>query len=371
MTGRREESRSESPDLIPTSRHPVIPSSRLTSFSHGAGCACKLSSTELGEVLARLPIANDPRILVDAGTRDDAAVFRLDADRALIATTDFFTPIVDDAGDWGRIAAANALSDVYAMGGTPLFALNLVAWPREGLSFDLLGDVLRGANEIAELARCPILGGHSIDDAEPKFGLAVTGEVHPDHMLTNARAAEGDLLVLTKPLGTGILTTALKHDRLGSLGLAEAVASMVTLNDVASRLAVKHGARAATDATGFGLVGHLGSMLRASGMMAELWIDQLPLLAGALELAGQGVVPGGTRRNLENASLVEWDDGIVEPLRILAADAQTSGGLLIAIAEDRHHDLVSSLRQAGTLAAATVGVVRAGMPGRIVARPCR
>ncbi len=340
---------------------------RLTTFSHGAGCACKLSAVELGQVLASLPAVEDPRILVDATTRDDAAVFRIAEDRALIATTDFFTPIVDDAADWGRIAAANALSDVYAMGGVPLYALNLVAWPREGLPFDLLAEVLRGANEVATRAGCPIVGGHSIDDAEPKYGLAVTGEVHPDRMLTNARAAAGDLLILTKPLGTGILTTALKRDRLGAIGLEEAVRSMTTLNDTASRLAVAHGARSATDITGFGLVGHLASMMRASGVMAELWLDRLPLLAGALELAAAGVVPGGTRRNLEQAVSVEWDASVPDPLRILAADAQTSGGLLIAIGA-RHHDaLVEALRSAGTLAAATIGEVRSGAAGRIVA----
>jgi len=351
--------------------HPVYSSPmppRLTSLSHGAGCACKLGSDELGEVLQHVRTATDDRVLVDASTRDDAAVFKLSDDRAIISTTDFFTPIVDDAGDWGRIATANALSDVYAMGGTPLFALNLVAWPRDGLPFSLLGEVLAGAAEVAERAHCPILGGHSIDDAEPKFGLAVTGEVHPDRMLTNARARAGDLLVLTKPLGTGILTTALKRDLLDGAGLASAVDSMTTLNDVASREAVAHGARAATDITGFGLVGHLGSMMRASGTSAELWLDQLPLLDGALELAEVDVVPGGSRRNLKNATHVHWDDDVPQGLRIIAADAQTSGGLLIAIAADRHEALVASLRKAGTLSAAIIGQVTAGDVGAIVGR---
>ncbi|HET9150099.1 MAG TPA: selenide, water dikinase SelD [Gemmatimonadales bacterium] len=341
---------------------------RLTSLSHGAGCACKLSTAELGEVLRHVRSTQDDRILVDASTRDDAAVFRLGPDRALISTTDFFTPIVDDPADWGRIAAANALSDVYAMGGTPLFALNLVAWPREGLPFELLGQVLAGAGEIADRARCPILGGHSIDDAEPKFGLAVTGEVHPDRMLTNAGARPGDLLVLTKPLGTGILTTALKRDVLDEAGLAQAVRSMSTLNDTACQAAVKHGSRAATDVTGFGLVGHLGSMMKASGGAAELWLDELPLLDHALELARKHVVPGGTRRNLQNATHVTWAADAPEEMRVLAADAQTSGGLLICIAEPHHEALVASLRDAGSLASATVGRVTTGEPGRIVTR---
>ena len=193
---------------------------RLTALSHGAGCACKLGSAELAEVLRHLPGVSDPRVLVDASSRDDAAVFLLTPDRALIATTDFFTPIVDDARSWGAIAAANALSDVYAMGGTPLFALNLVAWPRTGLPFELLGEVLAGAAEVAQEAGCLLLGGHSIDDAEPKFGLAVTGEAHPDHLMTNAAGKAGDYLVLTKPLGTGLLTTALKRDRLTESDLA-------------------------------------------------------------------------------------------------------------------------------------------------------
>src|SRR5688500_1660372 len=193
----------------PTQQHPRI---RLTAFSHGAGCACKLGPGELSEVLHHLPGVVDSRVLVDAATRDDAAVYRLSADRALVATVDFFTPIVDDPAAWGAIAAANALSDVYAMGGRPLFALNLVSWPRGTVPFEVLGEVFRGAAEVTARAGCLMLGGHSIDDPEPKFGLCVIGEVHPDRMFTNAGARPGDLLVLTKPLGTGILTTALKRD---------------------------------------------------------------------------------------------------------------------------------------------------------------
>ena len=242
---------------------------RLTSFSHGAGCACKLGSAELSEVLHHLPLHDDARVLVDSSTRDDAAVFRISDDRALVATTDFFTPIVDDPKAWGAIAAANALSDVYAMGGQPLFGLNLVCWPRTGLSFDLLGDVLKGASDVTRRAGCPVLGGHSIDDAEPKFGMVVVGEVHPDRLLTNGGAKPGDLLVLTKSLGTGIMTTALKRDKVGEADLKDAVTSMTTLNDGAARAAVKTGVRGATDVTGFGLLGHLSELMAASGTRAE------------------------------------------------------------------------------------------------------
>ena len=332
---------------------------RLTSFSHGAGCACKLGSAELSQVLHHLPLNDDARILVDSSTRDDAAVFRMADDRALVATTDFFTPIVDDAATWGAIAAANALSDVYAMGGQPLFGLNLVCWPRQGLSFDLLGEVLRGASDITRRAGCPVLGGHSIDDSEPKFGMVVIGEVHPDQMLTNAGARAGDLLVLTKPIGTGIMTTALKRDKATESDLTDAVTSMTTLNDGAARAAVKSGIRGATDVTGFGLLGHLDEMMSASGTGADLWLDAVPMLPKVRELIQQGAVPGGTSRNLA-AVTVEWDGGITDTDKLLLADAQTSGGLLIAVPRSRHSSLVDALKAEGTLVQATIGEVRPG-----------
>ncbi|HSC58369.1 MAG TPA: selenide, water dikinase SelD [Gemmatimonadales bacterium] len=338
---------------------------RLTAFSHGAGCACKLGSTELTEVLRHLPPISDPRILVDAATRDDAAVYRLDADRALIATTDFFTPIVDDAFDWGRIAAANALSDVYAMGGRPLFALNLVGWPRTSLPFALLGEVLRGAGQVAAEAGCLLVGGHSVDDPEPKFGLAVVGEVHPDRVLTNAAGQAGDLLVLTKPLGTGILTTALKRDRIGAEALAPAVESMATLNNGAMRAALAHGVRCATDITGFGLLGHLGNVLAGSGLGAEVWVDALPLLPGARELAEAGVVPGGTERNYKAADGTRWAPGLSRAEQVLCCDAQTSGGLLLAVRPERAEALVAALRAERTPAAAVIGQLVAGPAGSV------
>ena len=340
---------------------------RLTALSHGAGCACKLGSAELTEVLRHLPGVDDPRVLVDAASRDDAAVFLLSADRALISTTDFFTPIVDDARTWGAIAAANALSDVYAMGGTPLFALNLVAWPRTGLPFDLLGEVLAGASEVAGEAGCLLLGGHSIDDAEPKFGLAVTGEAHPDHLMTNAAGRAGDYLVLTKPLGTGLLTTALKRDRLTEADLEEAVAVMRTLNAGAARAARAAGVRAATDITGFGLLGHLGNILRSSGLAAELWMDNVPVLEHARQMAEEGMVPGGTARNLEAAEAVtQFADTITRADRVLLADAQTSGGLLLAVRPERLDQLMVALRQEHTRAAAVIGRLKEGETGTVL-----
>lgn len=311
---------------------------------------------ELAQVLRHVPGAADANVLVDASTRDDAAVYRIAPDRALIVTADFFTPIVDDAASWGAIAAANALSDVYAMGGTPLFGLNLVGWPGKTLPMSLLGEVLRGAAEVCERAGCLVLGGHSIDDPEPKFGMAVVGEAHPERLLTNATARPGDLLVLTKPLGTGILTTALKRGLLTDGDLAPAVETMTLLNAGAAQAALTHGATAATDVTGFGLIGHLWNLVRASGVGARLDITRLPLLPGAVELAAQDVVPGGTRRNLEAVPVV-WPDDVSATERVLAADAQTSGGLLLTVPEERVRGLLSALRAAGAPAYRVIGEI--------------
>lgn len=305
---------------------------RLTAFSHGAGCACKLSSAELAGVLGHMRLsglADHPDVLVGYAGSDDAGVYRLSSDLALVHTADFFTPIVDDPGDWGRIAAANALSDVYAMGGRPVTALNLVAWPRDALPFDLLAAVLDGAGEILREAGCALVGGHSIDDAEPKFGLAVTGVVPPDQVTTNSAARPGDTLVLTKALGTGVITTALQRDASPPDAVAAAVAAMTTLNAGAAEAARAAGVRAATDVTGFGFVGHLTEMVRASGVAAEVDVDAVPVLPHVKELISAGMVPGGTLRNLADAADVDW--GVTaEEDRVLLCDAQTSGGLLLA-----------------------------------------
>jgi selenide,water dikinase len=320
----------------------------------------------LAQVLRHVPVATDPRILVDAATRDDAAVFQMTPDRAIVATVDFFTPIVDDPYDFGRIAAANALSDIYAMAAAPLFALNLVGWPRDGLPFELLGDVLRGGAEVARAAGAFVLGGHSIDDPEPKYGMVVIGEVRPDRIVRNSGAKPGDALVLTKPLGTGVLATALKRDLVGAGDLGPAVAVMTTLNAGAARAMVAVGVHAATDVTGFGLLGHLRSLLEASGAAAEVRAAAVPVLAGARELARRGAIPGGTERNVASLTdVVSFGEGVDPVDRVLLADAQTSGGLLIAVAPERSDALVAALGREASPAAAVIGRVVAGPAGRI------
>ncbi len=284
-----------------------------------------------------------PDLLVGVGERDDAGVYRLADDLALVQTVDFFTPIVDEAHDWGRIAAANALSDVYAMGGRPLTALSIVGWPRDALPFDLLGDVLEGGAAVLEEAGCTLVGGHSVDDPEPKYGLAVTGLVDPARMLTSAGAHPGDALVLTKPIGTGVVTTAIKHERAKPEWRDAAVASMTALNGPAAAAALAAGAHAATDVTGFGLLGHLHEMLGGGGVGARVAAAAVPLLPGARQLATDGVAPGGTVRNLTAAARYTDFGSADEPVRVLLADAQTSGGLLIATPPEAAAALLGSV----------------------------
>jgi selenide,water dikinase len=342
---------------------------RLTSLSHGAGCACKLGPSELAQVLRHVPAIADPRVLVDAATRDDAAVFQVTPDRAIVATVDFFTPIVDSPYDFGRIAAANAFSDLYAMGATPLFGLNLVGWPRDRLPFELLGEVLRGAADIVRETGAFVLGGHSVDDPEPKFGMVAIGEAHPGRVVTNARARPGDALVLTKPIGTGVLSTALKRDLATEAEIAPAVLVMTTLNAGAARAMLAVGVHAATDVTGFGLLGHLHSLLRASGAAAELASAAVPLLPLARALAERGAVPGGSKRNQQSvADAVRFDSTVDETMRLLLADAQTSGGLLIAVPAERLDALLAALGRERTPTAAVIGRVTAGPAGRIDVR---
>lgn len=316
-----------------------------------------------------MPVATDPRILVDASTRDDAAVFQVTPDRAIVATVDFFTPIVDDAYDFGRIAAANAFSDVYAMGALPLVALNLIGWPRDKLPWDLLADVVRGGIDVARQAGAFVVGGHSVDDPEPKYGMVAIGEVHPARIVRNSGARPGDVFVLTKPIGTGVLTTALKRDLVSAADLAPAVALMTTLNAGAARAMLETGVHAATDVTGFGLLGHLQSLLTASGIAAQIHARAVPLLAHALELAERGAIPGGTTRNLEGlGDRIAFASDVPTPLRLLLADAQTSGGLLIAVPEARTDRLVAALEQEGAPAAAVIGRAAIGTPGAISVR---
>lgn len=300
---------------------------RLTQYSQGGGCACKLPPGELEELVTGLPGAAADGLLVGLDSGDDAAVMWLDG-RAIVHTADFFSPVVDDAYDWGRIAAANALSDVYAMGGTPLLALNLLCWPRETLPLDLAREVLRGGLEVARSAGCAVAGGHTIDDPEPKFGMAVMGVADPARLLRNDAGRPGDPLVLTKPLGTGVLTSL--HKASGR-AIPHAVSSMTALNEAASADAVRGGVRCATDVTGFGLLGHLLKLARASGVTAVVDAAAVPLLDGARAAADAGYVPGGTRRNLEWVSPhTAWAASIDAVTQLLLCDAQTSGGLLVA-----------------------------------------
>jgi selenide, water dikinase len=348
---------------------------RLTSLSHGAGCACKLPLAALDQLMATLgPGTGGPGaltaaagdLLVGAAEGDDAAVLRLDNDRALVLTTDFFTPIVDDPRDWGRVAATNALSDVYAMGGRPVIALNLTAWPGQTLPIELLAQVLRGGAEAAAAAGCLVVGGHTIDDPEPKYGLAVVGMADPNRLMTVDRARDGDLLVLTKPIGTGVIATAHKRGAAHPDVLAGAVDAMTTLNGPASEAALRAGVQAATDVTGFGLLGHLHRMLRASGMAAEVWADQVPLLSGAAELAAAGFISGGTNANMSYLSAVADIDPETDPVTaVLLHDAQTSGGLLIAVPAAGVDALRADLRAAGTEAP------RSGNRSRTVTLPPR
>ncbi|HKN94783.1 MAG TPA: selenide, water dikinase SelD [Thermoleophilaceae bacterium] len=305
---------------------------RLTSLSHGAGCACKLSPAELHPLLAELPRPDDPNVLVGSDTADDAAAYRVADDLAILTTVDFFTPIVDDPFDFGRIAATNALSDIYAMGGEPLTALNLVAYSLEELGGDVLREILRGGQEAAAAAGVAIVGGHSIDDSEPKYGMAVTGRVHPDQLVRNSTARAGHDLYLTKPVGGGVASTAAKRG--DSSLMAEAIEVMTTLNRDAATLAT--GASAMTDVTGFGLLGHLHEMALASGVAAEIEAGAVPAIDGVLDLlrSDEPPIAGGTRRNREWVEpFVDWAPGVPEELRWLVCDAMTSGGLLIAAAD--------------------------------------
>ena len=355
----------------PASVESTVP--RLTELARFAGCAAKISQADLHKALAGLPVASDPRVLVGHDTSDDAAIIKLRDDLALVETVDIFPPIVDDAYDYGRIAATNALSDIYAMGATPLNALSFVAWPVDTLGTAPLRQVLDGAAAICKEAGIAISGGHSIVDEEPKFGLFVTGTIDPRRIVSNAGARPGDALVLTKPIGTGVLTTAVKRNAAPESVLADAIRSMTTLNRDAAEAMNAADAHAATDITGFGLLGHLGNMLRASskaGRHADRREALLRCRAGVRRVTGflkDGLCPGGTKRNLEYAAPnARFADSLTEPQRLLLADAQTSGGLLIAVPQDKLAGLVADLKKRGTLAAAVIGsVTAADKPGVI------
>ena len=338
---------------------------RLTRFTRGMGCACKIQPQVLEEILKKLPVPNDPNALVGADTTDDAAVYRINDDTALVATVDFFTPMVDDPFQFGAIAAANALSDIYAMGANPLFALNIVGFPVDRLPLSVLDQILAGARAKVEEAGIFILGGHSVDDTEPKFGMAVIGTVHPARILTNSGAKQGDALILTKAIGTGILSTALKQGAIEEKTFAPAVEAMAELNKKAAETMAPFTIHACTDVTGFGLTGHLAEMMADGTMDAEIQPQAVPILSGARELAMADVIPGGTRNNLAQVEkVVDWNERIPHADRLLLSDAQTSGGLLIALPESDCERLLVALKSAGVSAATRIGQFVAGS-GRI------
>jgi len=304
-----------------------------------------------------LTVPHDPNVLVGFATSDDAGIYKLRDDLALVQTVDFFTPIVDDAFDFGRIAAANALSDVYAMGGTPLTALNIAAYPMEKLGPETLGRILAGGAATAAQAGVAILGGHTVEDSEPKYGMAVTGTVNPQHIVTNAGARPGDVVVLTKPIGTGILASALKKGAIDATQIAPAVRWMTQLNDVASRAMVRAGAHAATDVTGFGLLGHANEMAHASGVRLRISASLVPIYELARDMLALGIAPGGSRKNAEeHARFTTYENGVPDDIRLLFSDAQTSGGLLIAVPPEGLPLLLAELEEPHALAAVIGGI---------------
>jgi selenide,water dikinase len=332
----------------------------LTSLSHGAGCGCKLSAADLRPIVAGLARPTDPRVLVATDTADDAGVVQLTDELAIVQTVDFFTPIVDDPYAFGRIAATNALSDVYAMGGRPLSALNLVAYPLEALGPEVLREILRGGADAVAAAGASIVGGHSIDDPEPKYGLAVVGLVDPRAILTNAGGRAGDILVLTKPLGAGTVATALKRGLADASLVERAVAVMTTLNDVAAEQARAAGAHALTDVTGFGLLGHTHELALASGLAAEIEAAAIPAIDGVLELlSDERALAGGSKRNRADAeTFTTWSASVPDARKRLACDAMTSGGLLAAVAADRAGAIDGWV--VGRLVDGAAGVIRVG-----------
>jgi selenide, water dikinase len=332
---------------------------RLTQHVKAGGCASKLAPGSLADVLSRLPRQSDANLLVGFDTSDDAGVYRVAPDLAIVQTVDFFTPLVDDPFTFGQIAATNALSDVYAMGGRPVTALSMVCFPQDG-DLDILEEIMRGGLTKMEEANCLVVGGHSVRDTEIKFGYSVTGLIHPDHVFTNTGAAAGDILILTKPIGTGVITTALKRGVAEQAWVENAVRSMTTLNRTASEvITAANGVHAMTDVTGFGLMGHSRELALGSGMFLEIIVDQVPLIDGALDAIHLGAIPAGLLANREFAECVSADapgSRIPDDLRTVLYDPQTAGGLLISVAPQNADEVLGSLHRAG-LHAATIGSV--------------
>ncbi|MBX9836356.1 MAG: selenide, water dikinase SelD [Burkholderiaceae bacterium] len=344
---------------------PDLETIRLTQFAHGGGCGCKIAPGLLREILARAPQGIvPPELLVGTETADDAAVYRLNDQQALVATTDFFTPIVDDPYDFGRIAATNALSDIYAMGGTPILALALVGMPIAKLAPEVIGRVLEGGAAVCREAGIPIAGGHSIDVVEPIYGLVGLGLIHPDRVRRNADAQAGDVLVLGKPLGVGVLSAALKKGVLPAEGYAEMLRHTTQLNRVGIALAQLDGVRAMTDVTGFGLAGHLLEVCRGSHLSAQVNLAQVPLIASAVEFARQGMATGASARNwAAYGAAVQWPSAAPEWQRTLLTDPQTSGGLLVSCHPDAAQAVLAAFRSAGFDSAAAIGQMQANAAG--------
>ncbi|WP_428424802.1 selenide, water dikinase SelD [Methylibium sp.] len=338
---------------------------RLTSFSHGGGCGCKIAPGVLADILSRTPAGLiPPELLVGTETADDAAVYRLNDSQALVATTDFFTPIVDEPFDFGRIAATNAISDVYAMGGTPILALALVGMPLDKLPLAVIGRILEGGASVCREAGIPIAGGHSIDVPEPIYGLVALGLVHPERVRRNADAQAGDVLVLGKPLGVGVLSAALKKGRLDAAGYAEMLRLTTQLNRVGSELGALDGVHAMTDVTGFGLAGHLLEVCRGSGLAAEVDLAAVPWIGIAKTYAQEGIVTGASARNWAGYGEQVHLGQAAEPWqRALITDPQTSGGLLVSCAPAALDAVLACFLRAGFAAAAAIGHLRAGTPG--------
>ncbi len=352
----------------PEIKIPVIETQeiKLTHFTHGLGCACKLRPQNLEKILTSLPRISHPNILVGPETSDDAAVYKISEEMALVQTVDFFTPVVDDPYDFGAIAAANSLSDIYAMGASPLFALNIVGFPEKRLPLSILEQILKGASDKTAEAGIPILGGHTIEDSEPKFGLTVTGIVHPEKVLKNVGALPGDVLILTKPLGLGILTTGLKRNMLDQMTARRIISIMSTLNRTAAETAAEFTIHACTDVTGFGLLGHLKEMTLASQVEAEILVANIPLIPEAIELAQANVIPGGTVANADYvAPFVAWEKTIPQVSRWLLCDAQTSGGLIFAVPANESENLVKSLHHQGVEFAQIIGQIKSTGAGKI------
>lgn len=314
-----------------------------------------------------MPKITDPNVLVGTNTADDAAVYKISDELAIVQTVDYFTPVVDDPYTFGMITAANSLSDIYAMGAKPLFALNIAGFPSGKLPFEVLGEILRGGAAKAQEAGVSIIGGHTISDPEPKYGMAVTAVIHPEKVVTNAGAMAGDVLILTKPLGIGIITTAMKKDMVNRETVEKAVEVMCTLNKDAAEVMISVGVNACTDITGFGFLGHLHEMVKGSGVGARISMAKVPVIPGTWDLIRQGVAPGGTHRNLEFLKdNLSPEEGISKEELLVLADAQTSGGLLMAVPADRAERLVGELTAVGVPVVAVVGEMVAGTAGRII-----